>query len=210
VRVALKPGARALTRAGGEPLLAEWARGRGRVIALASDAWSLSEAQWGGLLAPASAPRLGDGQLLRRGTLLRYEDAPDAPLPTRLWVDGIAQRWRPISPGLAVAPLPPGPVGLVEVESPSRHGRLRARVTRPPPEELAATGIDAAALEAQARLTGGLMLNGPSDLRFLDGLGRVGRLALAPWLLWAALLLTLWDAALWRGGWLSRWRPRRG
>lgn len=207
-RVALRAGARALAGAGGEPLLAEWRVGRGQVIALATDRWALDAEQWGALLAPAAAPPPQDAVVYVEGDRLHLEAGPSDP-PPRGAVrvrDGAgreeAVRWQPVGPGRATAPLPPGPVEVLEVSSPSTRGAVVARVTRPPPAELRATGVDPGALALQAALTGGAVLASADDLAPVRAaLGRAGGWPLAPLLLLLALLAVVGDTWRWaRGG----------
>lgn len=204
VRVRARPEARVLAQVEGLPLLAEWAVGRGRVIALATDGWPLAADQWAGLLSPAVAPRPAEAAIHVDGGRLWYEGPvhePPPPGPAEvLGPGGELQRvpWRAAGPGRAVASLPPGPVALLEVTTASTGGAVLGRVTRPPPAEVLHTGPDAVALAAQAAVTGGASLRGPdADLGPVLAARRpVGR-PLSPWLAVLALLAALLDASLW-------------
>ncbi len=207
VRVRARPQARVLARVGGEPVLAEWSVGQGRVIAIATDAWALGTDQWAALLSPAAAPRPGGGRVRVVGARLVFEGAVADPPPTGLArvVDagGVVSEvaWRPDGPGRAWAPLPPGPVGVLEVESASARGAVVTRVTRPPPPELWRTGVDLAALSLQAELTGGHTLDGPQDVAAVRAARRGARgRPLAPWFALLAVIALLGEVAAWSGG----------
>ncbi|MCB9524403.1 MAG: BatA domain-containing protein [Myxococcales bacterium] len=206
VRVAARPGARVLARAGGDPLLAEWSVGQGRVVALATDAWALDTAQWASLLAPAIAPRPRVAEVFIQGDLLHYQGDVGDPPPQGTAVLRSARgarevAWQPTGPGAAVAPLPPGPAEVIEVATATARGALVTRVARPGPAELRATGVDPGALALQAALSGGQVLKGPQDL----APWRAGRRPAGGWpgpLVFGllALLLLGWDARRWAAG----------
>jgi Mg-chelatase subunit ChlD len=82
VRVRERPSARVLARVDGEPFLAEWQVGAGRVVALATDAWALPGAGWAALLAPARAAPDGEARLLLDADDVVLVTDPEAPLPT--------------------------------------------------------------------------------------------------------------------------------
>ena len=206
VRAGARPEARVLAEVGGEPLLAEWSFGQGRVIALATDRWALAADQWAALLAPAAAPRLADAHLEVQGDLLVYLGvAGDAPPHGVAVVEGAsgseAVAWHPVGPGRAVAPLPAGPVEVLSITSPSPRGAVQARVTRGPPAEVAATGADRGALALQAQLTGGQVVEAAGVAAAVQAArGRQRGADLAPWLLLLAALALLLDTARWAGG----------
>jgi Mg-chelatase subunit ChlD len=206
VRVRARAQARVLARAGGEPLLAEWAIGRGQVIALATDAWPLAADQWATLLAPAAAPPPGDVTVqVVDGALQLRTPATDPPPRGAIQLttpDGERHttRWRPTGPGRASAPLPKGPVQVLDLSFPSTRGAVLARVTRPPGAELRQTGVDPGALALQAELTGGALLAGP------DAVGPVlaarrprGGIPGARLFALLAALATLLEALRWAG-----------
>lgn len=205
VRVGARPQARVLARVAGEPLLAEWSIGRGRVIALATDAWALDAEQWAALMAPATAPRPLDARVTVDADGLWFRGAVTDPPPGRAAILGRGDRevrvaWRPVGPGLAWAPLPPGPVEVIEVDSASARGPILQRVVRPPAVELRRTGVDRAALALQASLTGGAVLSEPSDIEpVLAARRSTGGV---PWAVVLAILTALalvLDACWWAG-----------
>lgn len=207
VRVGARPAARVLARVAGDPLLAEWSVGHGRVIALATDRWELSAEQWSSLLAPAAAPRPGDVQIAVEGDALVYrgppaEPPPVGPLRVRSAAGITSIRWSPTGPGEARAPLPEGPVELLEVSTATARGALVAPVVRPPPAELRQTGLDRAALALQAALSGGVVVPPEGVPAALDGLAS-GR-----GLPWRPLGLALGLALLLIGAW--RWSTGAG
>ncbi|MCB9548926.1 MAG: VWA domain-containing protein [Myxococcales bacterium] len=205
VRVAARPEARVLAEAGGDPLLAEWAIGQGRVIALATDRWDLGADQWAALLAPAVAPRPADAALELEDGLLVFQGLAEDPPPHGLVVvegqgGSVAVPWHPVGPGRAVAALPPGDTEVLTISSPSPRGAVQARVTRPPPAELRATGADAGAVALQARLSGGRVAEVGDAAAAVAALrGRQPGTPLAPWLLLLAVLALALDAARWAG-----------
>lgn len=208
IRVAPAPGARILARAGGDPFVAERPWGLGRVIAVATDQWQGSPGLWRGLLSPALAPRPSPArlQISDEGRLqLDFDPREGMPGPGRLTtaagqVDEIL--WQLEAPGRASAALPEGPVEILHVHVPLSAGAWSGRITRPPARELRQIGVDDAALQLQAELTGGQVIRSPETL--LDALkalpsppaGR-GRL----WIILGALLALLAEVALWSGLW---------
>jgi Mg-chelatase subunit ChlD len=205
VRVRARSTARVLARAGGEPILAEQAYGAGRVIALATDRWDLPASGWRALLSPALADAPGNAQLYVADGRLHLVGAPDDPPPrgpARLTGrDGTVEApWRVEAPGHAVAALPPGPVEILRVEADTAAGPVLGRVARPPSPEVAAVGVDAAAVAAQAALTGGAVLRAPEDVSaVLAARRRTGGWPTAPVLALLALALAVADAAAWAG-----------
>lgn len=210
VRVGAHPEARVLADVLGEPLLAEWAFGQGRVIALATDRWDLSPDQWAALLAPAGAPRPADARVEVEGELIVYTGLPtDAPPHGEGVLEGAQGttrvRWHPTGPGRAVAPLPRGLVEVLALTTPTTRGAVQTRITRPPPGEVAATGPDEGALALQAEITGGLVARPAEVGAAVQALrGRRQGPPVAPWLLALAALALLLDTARWAG-----WTPRR-
>lgn len=194
VRVGARDGARVLARVAGDPLLAEWSVGQGRVLALATDRWALDAEQWATLLAPATAPRPGDVQLTVEGDRLVYRGPVAEPPPTgalRIRDEARVHRaqWRPEAPGVASAPLPEGPPAVLEVSAATARGAVVAPVVRPPSAALRRSGVDRGVLAAQAALTGGALVEAPADVA-----AAVDRLALprrAPWPPIAAALAAL-------------------
>ncbi|MGK0362777.1 MAG: Ca-activated chloride channel family protein [Bradymonadia bacterium] len=204
VRVRARPNARVLATVDGDPLLAEWAIGQGRVIALASDRWDLAADQWAALLSPAAAERPAEARIRVEEGLLVYEADPRDPPPAGAAIIQGATRsavaWRPVGPGRAVAPLPPGPVEVLTVTSPTANGAVIARVTRPPSVEIQRTGLDLGALTLQARLTGGQIVAPDQVAGVVAELrGRQKTDPAAPWLLALAALLALVEVARWAG-----------
>lgn len=204
VRVRARPQARVLAAVDGDPLLAEWAIGQGRVIALATDRWDLAADQWAALLSPAAAPRPASAQLSVRDDVLIYTADPRDPPPTAAAiVDGETRHavaWRSVGPGRAVAPMPPGPVEVLAITTPTAGGAVHARLTRPPPAELRSTGVDRDALRLQAQVTGGRVATLEILPTAVDAVrGRQRRDPLAPWLFALALLALGIEVARWAG-----------
>jgi len=202
VRVSARPEARVLARVGGEPLLAEWAWGRGRVIALASDAWELSPRQWASLLSPAAASPPQGGQLSVLGDRLIYQGDPDEPAPwglAQLQEEGGAQfqrRWQPRGPGRALLPLPQGSPARLKLSSPSL--KLLQGFTRPSSSELALSGSDRSRLRAQAEWTGGRLLEEAEVRTALEAARRrSGGISARPLLLLLSLLLLFGEVWRW-------------
>lgn len=217
VRVSARPEARVLARVEGEPLLAEWAVGEGRVVALATDAWALTSAQWAGLLAPATAPRPALARLIAETRGVRWLGAPDDPPPAGplLLTDAAGAEHRadliPGAPGEAFAVWPEGlgtGPAVLQASVATARGPLVTRLARPLSAELAATGVWAEGVRAQAELTGGALITAAQAGRALalrrPGEGR----PLAPWLALLALLAALAETARWAGaGRAGRRRP---
>lgn len=206
VRVGVQSNARVLARIAGDPLIAEWHFGRGRVIAIATDALGLGDGAWTALLAPGRAARPRDAVIYARGDRLHLEMAPwDPPPSAPAEVVDRAGRvidvpWRSVGPGRAVAAMPAGPVEVLTVTAVTGRGAAQARVTRPPASEVNRTGVDRDALSLQAAVTGGRILKGHADLDEVFGRVRAagtGRMILV--LAWLAWLMTIVDAAAWAG-----------
>jgi hypothetical protein len=207
VRIRERAEARVLARADGDPLLAEWQVGAGRVIALATDDWSLSAAAWGTLLAPVGAERRGGARLSVEGSriVLQAAAAPVdlEPVAHLTAPEGelAAVRLVPTAPGRWAGPLPEGPRGgpwRAAVELPDE--RVELRFAPPLPDELRPAPPDLEQLAAQAAATGGRMLTEPADAAVaLDRRTRRGGTPLAPWLLLLALVALVLDAAAWAG-----------
>lgn len=206
VRVRAQPQARVLARAQGEPLLAEWTLGEGRVVALATDAWALSAPQWAALLAPASAPRPALSSLSAEEAGLFWRGAPEEPPPLGplVLVDGADRRYElPIfveGPGEAFAPWPEGlsaQPGLLDLSLRTSLGPLAVRRTRPLPQELRETGLNVAALKAQVAVSGGALLAAEDARRALSYRRAAPGRDLGPFLALAALLLLLIETARW-------------
>jgi hypothetical protein len=162
------------------------------------------------LLAPAGAPRPADARVEVEGELIVYTGLPtDAPPHGEGVLEGAQGttrvRWHPTGPGRAVAPLPPGPVEVLALTTPTTRGAVQTRITRPPPGEVAATGPDEGALALQAEITGGLVARPAEVGAAVQALrGRRQGPPIAPWLLALAALALLLDTARWAG-----WTPRR-
>ena len=204
VRVRARKNARVLATVDGDPLLAEWAIGQGRVIALAADRWDLAADQWAALLSPAAAARPAEASIRVENGLLVYAADPRDPPPAGAAIIEGASRaavaWRSVGPGRAIAPLPPGPVEVLTVTSPTANGAVIARVTRPPSAEIQRTGLDLGALTLQARLTGGRVV-APDQVAaaVADLQGRQKTDPFTPWLLAFAALLAILEVAGWAG-----------
>jgi len=211
VRVSARAGARVLARVEGEPLLAEWSVGNGRVIGLASDEWALSGEQWSALLSPASSPRSGQARIQVVDDRLRLLSGPLDPPPM-----GLAQiideqggmvtgRWRPEGPGVASMALPRGEPGVVTVVTPTVEGALIKRVARGTPVEQLRTGPAQRNLRLLAESTGGKVLGTVTELgaaiRARQATGGVPIPVLAALL---ALLFGMVEVLRWAGAW---WRP---
>jgi hypothetical protein len=219
VRVRERPSARVLARVDGEPFLAEWQVGAGRVVALATDAWALPGAGWAALLAPARAAPDGVARLLLDADDVVLVTEPEAPLPTDATLIDAAGGRSPLvfrceGPGRHRAPLPPAetadapPVTI----SVTVGGVLTSRRVMPPlPAEWRPGLPDLMRLDAQAAVGGGRRLSAPEDVEpVLEAISRAQGRPLAPWLLLAAVLLSLLDAAAWagvRGPFPGRARP---
>jgi len=204
-----KPAARVLATLGGRPLVAEWALGAGRVIAVATDAWDAPDAVWPRLLAPAHHPvegaaRVESADLERRR--LRLEVASPGPLPEVTAVLASGERVpvgvrrtgsltfdADIRQDIAVAG---GPASIdVRVGGDGAQARF---ALSPSPEALA-IGVDTDALEALAHVSGGEVLMDPE--RAGDAvdrlLGREQGPPLFDVLALIALALLLADAVAW-------------
>jgi hypothetical protein len=225
VRVGARPDARVLARVDGEPLLAEWSVGLGRVVALASDRWTLSESQWAALFAPGRAAASGAARLRVVAGCLELEVAPELgppSAPARIrWIDAgpavsstraegasevgagwhTAGPWRRVAPGRYRAEMPTGPPGRVAVRVDASWGPLEALVGQPVTPELSRTGVDRPALTALARLTGGRVLDGPADVGLARAAVRApGGRPLAPILSLLAAFALLAHVWAWSGG----------
>ena len=210
VRVRERPQARVLARVDGEPLLAEWQVGAGRVVALATDAWGLAAPAWATLLSPGRTPAAGPEALFLEDATLIVTRPPDAPPP------GVVEIATGPASGVTVTPHLVAP-GRFEVVLPASvrnvAGPLTARLSgadgrsvatnvfaRPLADELRPGPVDAAPLVAEAALTGGHPLESPEDLDpVLAALGRGPGAPLYPILALLAVLTLLWDAAAWAG-----------
>ena len=208
VRVAAREAARVLARVAGEPLLAEWSVGRGRVLALATDVWALDHEQWATLLAPATAPRPREASITAEGARLVYHGPVQDPPPGRVTVHApegsTTLDWHADGPGRAWVAFPPGPVALVDVSASSSSGAVLETVVRPPPAEIVTTGVDHDALHLQAAATGGAIIEAaPSLSTSLAPLHAARRPTGGwPWPPLAALLalaLALADTLRWAG-----------
>ena len=221
VRVRERPTARVLARVDGEPLLAEWQVGAGRVAALATDAWSLSPAGWAAFFAPARAGRAGGARLSVEGgeavLWVPPEISMGAPTPARLVQSDGAVRvlsWRCTGPGQFRATLPAGgpldgaPWTLTTDVGPEI---VTHRFAAPLSEESRPRAPETAGLEAEAALTGGAMLDSAVAL---DGvraaLRRGGGRSIAPILFLIALVALMLDVAEWAGASLFRRGRGRG
>ncbi|MCK6571838.1 VWA domain-containing protein [Myxococcota bacterium] len=216
VRVRERPTARVLARAEGDPLLAEWQVGAGRVIALATDDWGLSTAGWGTLLAPVGAGRRGAGDVAVDGRrLVVRADAPaDGPVdPPSAVVSGtgfepIPLRLTTEGPGRWSAPLPDRPRAGPWTAAVDLGGeRLTLRFAPPLPAELRPAPPDLVRLDAQAVATGGMRFAEPGDVAAMPGRTHRGGTPIGPWLLLLAVVALLVDAAQWAGLILVRRAP---
>ena len=173
VRTQLRPGARGLATVDGDPLLAEWRMGRGRVISMATDRWPLTDEQWTGLftsaLMPVTAgPRLtvSDGRLFVESDIM---DPPAIGVVRFRTIDGDEEeaQLRPWGPGLSWAPLPKGGLGILDVSTMTSAGAVTGRITRSYPAELARTKVDLPSIQLQALVTNGSTLTQGDDLSTL-------------------------------------------
>jgi len=216
----------ALRTPSGDPLLASWQDGLGRVAAWTSStdaAWSgpwnpvalpafwTSLASWA-LRAPAADPA-APALTLDHGFLAVTLSATT---PSGGFDDGAAPRVRVTDPsggvqvvdlaldgpGLYRARLPlagPGVYAAAHVTNTDRGGATAVQTVFAVPydKEYEASGVDGAALAHLADVTGGRLLTSPADAFRHDGLGAaVTWQPLWPLLLWCALLLFPLDVAL--------------
>ena len=204
-----KTAARVLATLGGRPLVAEWALGAGRVIAIATDAWDAPEAVWARLLESARsqterAVRVESADLERRR--LRLEVGALGPLP-----EGVVTL--PSGDQMPVAVRRTGALtfdadvrsdvvasgGPAMLEVRVADGSSQARFALSPSPEATAVGVDITALEALAFSSGGEVLLDPA----LAGetvdrlLGREAGPPLFDLLALVALALLLADAVAW-------------
>ncbi|MGC6417282.1 MAG: VWA domain-containing protein [Bradymonadia bacterium] len=204
VRTQIKDKARELAHVDGEPVLAEWRVGRGRVISLATDVLELGSEQWASLLGPGlHRPHYGP-QVKVLGDRLYVDVGSDRPAPVGsvLFEDEAGIRTRgqltPSGPGQAWAPLPSGPKAILRATAMTSNGAVVDTVSRNYPSELRATGVDRDALAVQAGLTGARPLWTEADLQF--ALGTKGRGRDTRWIYLIGLLafsVVLADAHLW-------------
>ena len=218
----------------GDPLLAEWTWGVGRVAAWTSDsgeAWAagwnedpVAAALWRRLvyhLAPDPAAHASGVEVRSAGRHLELvvhaRDAAGelldlADVALRLGPTGAARSLRvpQVAPGryeLALeAPADPVP-GTVRVEAPGEAQAIPVVVRAPTaPEALPVRG--ASVLPALVAAGGGRMLAPDEVPAWLRG-AATGHLALAPWLLALAAVAWMVDVARQVGGWSvpTGWRP---
>ena len=203
-RTQLKDKARELAHIDGEPVIAEWRVGRGRVISLATDTLELSSEQWSSLLGPGlHRPQYGP-QVKVLGDKLYIDVGAERPAPVGsvFFEDDAGIRTQgqltPAGPGQAWAQLPPGPKAILRATAMTSNGAIVDNISRNYPLELRTTGVDRDALAAQAGLTGARPLRTQADLQF--ALATKGRGTDARWLYIIALLaffIVLADAHLW-------------
>ncbi|MBV71248.1 MAG: hypothetical protein CMH52_07850 [Myxococcales bacterium] len=204
IRTSLRIGARALATAGGEPILAEWQLGRGRVVSLATDRWALSAEQWANLFGHALLPATGGPRLRVEKNRLWFEAASNRPpaVGEVIFTDDSGRRlqrtWTPSGPGRSWTELPKGRPGLLAVSTMTQSGAITDVISRSYPEELATTGVAKAALELQAAVTGGLSLRSPSEIKpVLEAAGRRPDPLYGIWAGLLCLLLALFDCVIW-------------
>ena len=217
IRVTADPAARVLARVEGEPLLAEWLVGAGRVIALATDDFELPDAGFAALLSPARGAAANDPALrvdasLRR-VVLSYAtgSAPgEDPVAPACFSSGdmtpLCRPFRLSKPGEFEAPIPALPEGPARVSVDLTTGRRLAVFSSGVPDELRVMGPDLPALDALAVSTGGAVIDtAPPDRQREDvhlvsaSLGRLkGRTAFVFFALLTVLLAVV-EAAGWAG-----------
>lgn len=225
----VKPLAETLIRTTeGEPVLAAWQWGAGRVTALMTEPVGEGTAGWRtwsgygdwmqGLIARTADPRPDwDVRLGRVGGRVKVVaqhirgDAGQAPQIRLVNVTGQAG---PVlstverAPGLFTAEGPALPEGPVQAEV--RNGRSVSRAALPAISEgqpdRPVSEADGLPLDQLARLTGGTVIEDPSrvgDVVFPQGRSPASALDLWGWLCWLALVLYVADIIY------RRWPPRR-
>ncbi|MEE2758122.1 MAG: VWA domain-containing protein [Myxococcota bacterium] len=204
IRTSLRPGARALATAGGEPILAEWQLGRGRVVSLATDRWTLSAEQWANLFGHALLPATGGPQFMKKNDRLWFKTAPNRPpaVGDVIFTDDTGRRltrtWTPSGPGQSWTDIPKGRPGLLAVSTMTQSGAITDVISRAYPEELATTGVDKIALELQAAVTGGRRLGSPLEMKpVIEAAGRRPDPLYGIWAGLLCLLCGLVDCVIW-------------
>ncbi|GAW39655.1 von Willebrand factor type A domain protein [Brevundimonas sp. SH203] len=215
-----------LKTAGGEPILATWQWGAGRVTALMTEPVGDGTASWRGWsgygdwmrrLVGRTADarpewdvrlgRVGDQTTVVAQAVRASGDA--APTIRLIGSDGVAQALTPVqrAPGLFSATARVPSDAPVRVEVSDAAGVVRAALgardggdpTRPPSE------ADALPLEQLSALTGGRVVEQADQMGDADGRGRaLTALDLWGWLCWLALALYLADIVY------RRWPAERG
>ena len=161
VRVKARKNARVLLRAGGDPLMAEWRLGFGRVIAVATDALKMSDEQWTALWSPALIGQPGMARFTVESDRLVVTTNPEAQPPVGLVEirdrEGRLTRlpWQPVGPGRSSVKLPSGPAEILTAETMTDYGVASTRFVRGHPQETLATKPNLERLRLQAELTGG-------------------------------------------------------
>ncbi|MEE2789760.1 MAG: VWA domain-containing protein [Myxococcota bacterium] len=206
VDVSERPEARVLARVGQAPLMAEWQIGRGRVIAMATDAWALTDEQWIALWAPALAPREAGPRMSIQDDFLFIDThpslaPPDGEVTIRSSRGQVSQRqWSPVGPGRANVRLPKGSNQVLDIETMTDDGPMTARLVRGHSAEVAQTELNLATLKLQAEVTGARMLTQVDSVGpILEARGQRGRF---PWSAIASILAVcflLLDALQWAG-----------
>ncbi len=209
IRTEARPAARVLARLAEAPLVAEWALGAGRVVALATDAWSAPEGVWRRLLAPArraptQGPRVVDEALLERRFVVetgtgnvpptaRVEDVTGAALAVTVRRVGGRVFEVQVAPDVGVGGAPATLLLEADGEQ-SRHVFVLGHV-----RELVERGPDGPRLEATAALSGGSVVRSASLLpsRVDALLGREPGAPLFAVFALLALLTLLVDTGLW-------------
>jgi hypothetical protein len=189
--------------------VAEWAFGAGRIVALATDAWTAPEGVWRRLLAPARrAPTRGarvvDEALLERrfvvetGTgsappTVRVQDVTGAALAVAVRRVGGRTFEIQVAPDVGVGGSPATLLLEADGEE-SRHVFVLGHV-----RELVERGPDGPRLEATAALSGGAVVRSTSQLPYrVDALlGRDPGAPLFAIFALLALLMLVVDAGLW-------------
>jgi hypothetical protein len=194
-----------LATSGGDPLLAEWSIGKGRVIGLATDAWSLTSEQWSALLAPSTAPRAHGARLEARDDQIWYAGEARDPTPRQILELRSGGRLFELrmehrGPGQASASIPDEVGDVFDASVISGGGRLVQRIARPPHREVAETRVDRPRLQLQAELTGATMLASESAVGpVLNARGTIGGASLAVLAILLAFLLSIFDFMAWAG-----------
>jgi len=136
--------------------------------------------------------------LVYRGPLA--EPTPVGPVRIRGSGAVDVARWTATAPGEARAPLPPGPVELLEISAATARGAIGEPVVRPPPAEVRETGLDASVLALQSAISGGQVV-APSGLpAAIDALGIDRGWPWRPIALALALALLMVETRRWSTG----------
>ncbi len=209
IRTEARAAARVLARVAEAPLLAEWALGAGRVLALATDSWAAPEGVWRRLLAsarraPVQGVRVVDEALVERRFVLetvtvsappnvRVEDVTGAALAVAVRRVGARAFEVQVAQDVGVGGAP----ATLFIEADGEQARHVFALGHG--RELVERGPDGPRLEATAQLSGGAVVRSanllPSRVDAL--LGREPGAPLFALFALLALLMTVVDAGLW-------------